>query len=96
MTIGEPIDIAPYLELSRDDGKAAQRELTLRILREIAALAGAKDYQPRLAGRLWAPADDEASADDRASDDSRAGDDIEGDESEGDVDDTSKSGNSPA
>lgn len=54
--VGEPIDVGPYLRQA--NAKAAQQELTLRMMREIAALAGAKDFEPQLAGRTWLPADD--------------------------------------
>lgn len=49
ITIGKPIDITPYLD--RGDERDVQEELTRRIGREIAALAGRPDYEPELVSR---------------------------------------------
>lgn len=49
ITVGKPIDIAPYLD--RGDEHDVQEELTRRIGREIAALAGHPDYEPELVSR---------------------------------------------
>ena len=37
--------------------REAHRELTLRMLTEIARLAGVEDYEPGLAGRDWKTAE---------------------------------------
>ncbi len=49
--IGPPIDLSDYYD--RDGDKDVLDELTLRFLREIAALAGVKDYPVEVAGRVW-------------------------------------------
>ncbi|HEX4150403.1 MAG TPA: lysophospholipid acyltransferase family protein [Pirellulales bacterium] len=49
--VGRPIDLAPYL--AREGDKSVQGELTLRLLMEIAALAGEPNFEPELAGRQW-------------------------------------------
>jgi 1-acyl-sn-glycerol-3-phosphate acyltransferase len=49
ITIGRPIDVSEYSE--RDDARDAHNELTRRIGREIAALAGRPDYEPELVSR---------------------------------------------
>ena len=49
LAIGSPIDLSDYY--SRADDRAAHREVTLRLLRQIAALAGRAEYEPRIAGR---------------------------------------------
>ncbi len=51
LTIGEPIDLSDYYERATD--REAQQAVTLRVMREIAALAGQPDFQPRLAGRSY-------------------------------------------
>jgi 1-acyl-sn-glycerol-3-phosphate acyltransferase len=51
LVIGKPIDLSAYC--GRESDREAWRELTLRLLREIAALAGQPDFQPRLAGRSY-------------------------------------------
>ena len=51
LTIGQPIDISPYY--GREKDREVLELLTKRILCEIAALAGVKDYEPKLAGRKW-------------------------------------------
>ena len=54
--VGKPIDLSPYY--GREGDKAVLQELTRRFLVEIAALSGATDYEPELAGRQW-KSDDE-------------------------------------
>lgn len=49
ITVGKPIDITPYLD--RGDDHDVQEELTRRIGREIAALAGQPNYEPELVSR---------------------------------------------
>ena len=51
IVVGRPIDIAPFV--AREDEEGVLVELTLRLLREIAALAGQSDFVPKLAGRKW-------------------------------------------
>jgi 1-acyl-sn-glycerol-3-phosphate acyltransferase len=51
VTVGQPIDISPYVAREREDG--ILEELTKRFLVEIARLAGVEDYEPQLAGRKW-------------------------------------------
>jgi len=51
LTIGRPVDPREYARGRTD--RAALEQLTNRILCEIARLAGADDFQPRLAGRRW-------------------------------------------
>ncbi len=53
LEVGQPIDISEYYE--RDDEKEVLELLTKRFLIEIARLAGATDFVPRLAGRHWKP-----------------------------------------
>lgn len=59
LTIGHPMDlseeIAAYEDGDATDDKDILNALTLRFLREIAALAGEPDYEPQLAGRKWLP-----------------------------------------
>lgn len=59
LTIGQPMDlseeIAAYEDGDATDDKDILNALTLRFLREIAALAGEPDYEPQLAGRKWLP-----------------------------------------
>ncbi len=49
--IGQPIDLTAYFD--RDSDKEVLEQLTLRFLREIAALAGYKDYPVEMGGRVW-------------------------------------------
>jgi 1-acyl-sn-glycerol-3-phosphate acyltransferase len=51
LIIGKPIDLSPYSGAEPENG--VYKELTLRFLREIAALAGRPDFEPKLAGRKW-------------------------------------------
>jgi 1-acyl-sn-glycerol-3-phosphate acyltransferase len=54
--IGSAIDISEYLADENGEGnKEVQQKLTLRLLTEIAKLAGVEDYKPELAGRNWKP-----------------------------------------
>jgi 1-acyl-sn-glycerol-3-phosphate acyltransferase len=55
LEIGQPIDLSPYFD--RDDTRDALEEITYRLLREIAQLAGKPDFQPQLAGRFYKPVD---------------------------------------
>jgi len=49
LRIGEPIDLTPYFD--RADDRDVQEELTRRVLKAIAALAGRPDYEPELIAR---------------------------------------------
>lgn len=51
--IGQPIDVAPYLTRTEENG--IQTELTFAAVREIAKLAGVTNFEPQLAGRNWKP-----------------------------------------
>ena len=57
LTVGPPIDTSPYYD--RADEREVQEMLTLQLLAEIARLAGAIDFQPKLAGRRWKPGTEE-------------------------------------
>lgn len=57
LEVGRPIDISPYY--GREGGREVLEELTLRLLSEIAKLAGRPDYKPRLAGRFYKPDPDQ-------------------------------------
>jgi 1-acyl-sn-glycerol-3-phosphate acyltransferase len=50
LTIGEPIDVAAYAD--SDDPRHALEELTRRVMREMARLAGRPDFEPQLGGRF--------------------------------------------
>ncbi len=50
LEIGEPIDVSPYLDSG--DARHAQEELTRRLMRELARLAGRPDFEPQLGGRF--------------------------------------------
>ena len=52
LTIGAPIDLSAYY--GREGDREVLEEATLRLLREMARLAGHPDFQPRLAGRFYA------------------------------------------
>jgi 1-acyl-sn-glycerol-3-phosphate acyltransferase len=58
VTVGQPIDIAPYAEREGENG--VLEEMTRRFLVEIARLAGVDDFQPQLAGKRWKPGADRA------------------------------------
>ena len=49
--VGTPIDLTEYA--NGKNSRQAQAELTLRLMREIAHLAGQDDFEPQLAGRRW-------------------------------------------
>jgi 1-acyl-sn-glycerol-3-phosphate acyltransferase len=49
LEIGSPIDVSAYADA--DDHRSAQEELTRRVLREMARLAGQADFEPQLGGR---------------------------------------------
>lgn len=51
LTIGKPIDLSAYYDRATD--REAQQAVTLRLLKEIAALAGQPDFEPRVAGRNY-------------------------------------------
>jgi 1-acyl-sn-glycerol-3-phosphate acyltransferase len=57
VTVGKPIDLSPYY--GREGDKAVLQELTKTFLLEIAKLAGASDFQPKLAGRNWNTSEDD-------------------------------------
>jgi 1-acyl-sn-glycerol-3-phosphate acyltransferase len=57
VSIGRPMDISRYYGLEPD--KHVLEELTCLFLRAMAELAGARDYQPKLAGRFYKPVRDE-------------------------------------
>ncbi len=50
LEIGSPIDVSAYLD--GNDHRRAVEELTRRLLREIARLAGQADFEPQLGGRF--------------------------------------------
>jgi len=54
LVVGQPLDLSAYYDQHSD--KDVLAEITLRVLREIAALAGRPHYEPQLAGRRWKPA----------------------------------------
>ncbi len=58
--VGDPIDLTPYQ--NRDGDRGVLKEFTKRMMQEIAALAGAKNFEPRLAGKIWSPAGEEDEA----------------------------------
>ena len=51
LTIGKPIDLSPWYDCG--DQRDVQQTITLRMLKEIANLAGQPDFEPRLAGRNY-------------------------------------------
>ncbi len=57
IVVGPLLDISEYYGREKEDGVLA--ELTLRVLKEIATLAGQPDFEPKLAGKNWKPRDDE-------------------------------------
>lgn len=54
LIVGEPIDLSEYYNRDEQD-RDTQKMLTLRFMREIAALAGRDDHEPSLAGKRWKP-----------------------------------------
>ena len=57
IVVGPLLDISEYYGREKEDGVLEQ--LTLRVLKEIAILAGRPDFEPKLAGKNWKPRDDE-------------------------------------
>lgn len=53
VTVGQPLDFSEFY--GREGERQVQEMLTLRMLGEIARLAGAADFQPELASRRWKP-----------------------------------------
>jgi 1-acyl-sn-glycerol-3-phosphate acyltransferase len=53
VVFGQPIDLSAYFDREGEDGVTHQ--LTLRIMSELARLAGRDNFQPKLAGRRWKP-----------------------------------------
>lgn len=51
VVVGNPIDLSEYHENGGKNGVAG--ELTLRVLKEIAALAGHPEFEPQIAPRIW-------------------------------------------
>ncbi|MGH8164978.1 MAG: lysophospholipid acyltransferase family protein [Rhodanobacteraceae bacterium] len=51
LVVGRPIDLSEFY--GREGDREVLRSLTLRFMREIAALAGLLDYEPKLAGKEW-------------------------------------------
>ncbi len=51
LTIGPPLDLSPYYDRARE--REVLEEVTHRLLREIARLAGDCDFQSQLAGRFY-------------------------------------------
>ncbi len=49
--IGQPLDISAYYGREKEEG--VTKEITLRLMREMAKLAGHPDFEPQLAGRRW-------------------------------------------
>lgn len=49
LKVGRPIDLSEYYD--RDGDRDVLRQITWRLLREIATLAGKPDYEPTLAGK---------------------------------------------
>jgi len=54
LIVGKPIDLSEYYDRDESD-RDTQNMLTLRFMREIAALAGRDDHEPSLAGKRWKP-----------------------------------------
>jgi 1-acyl-sn-glycerol-3-phosphate acyltransferase len=53
LTIGQPIDLSAYY--GREGEREVLEEITRRLLREIAILAGQPEFEPKLAGRFYKP-----------------------------------------
>lgn len=51
--VGRPLDLSAFY--GKEDDRATLDALTRLFMREIAALAGRKDFEPKLAGRNWYP-----------------------------------------
>lgn len=54
--VGPPIDLSEFY--GREDDREVLEEVTRRLLREIAKLAGEEDFEPRVAGRVPKPRED--------------------------------------
>lgn len=59
--VGPLIDVSGYY--GREDDSEIVQQLMLRVLREIAILAGQPNFEPKLAGRSWKPTAEEIAAD---------------------------------
>jgi len=70
VTIGQPIDLSSYF--GRESDREVLAELTKRFLKEIAHLAKADSFEPKLAGKRWHP-DDFTAPDASGDDGSEAG-----------------------
>lgn len=57
VVFGAPLDLSEYF--GREHDADVLHQLTLRLMEEIARLAGRKDFRPRLAGRRWKATDAE-------------------------------------
>ena len=55
--IGKAIDLSEYFGREKEEG--VTWEITKRVMREMARLAGDSDFEPQLAGRRWKPGNDE-------------------------------------
>lgn len=57
MVMGKPIDLTPYYpaENGENNHRENVEEVAVLLLRAIAELAGAEDFEPKLAGRHWKP-----------------------------------------
>lgn len=53
---GEIFDLTPYFGRESEDGLVG--DVTIRVIQKIAELAGRSEFQPKLAGRRWKPAED--------------------------------------
>ena len=60
LTVGQPIDLSEYFDRRKENG--VLQEVTLRVFREIAALAGDSEFEPEVAGRRWKPGDEDDAA----------------------------------
>ena len=59
--IGKAIDLSEYFGREKEEG--VTWEITKRVMREMARLAGDSAFEPQLAGRRWKPGhDDEVAA----------------------------------
>jgi len=57
---GPALDLTEFYSRENDDGIAA--EITRRVVKAIAELAGRRDFVPQIAGRNWKPSDVEVAA----------------------------------
>ncbi len=67
VVVGQPIDLSAYFDGQRD--KEVLGKITLRLLKEIALLAGDSGFEPQLAGKSWHP-DDSTAAEEAAAENS--------------------------